>query len=170
MAHGLPLKQSCRLVGISRVYEGLLFVFQICGEVPVWFLSVLHSCHVLFLSVPPPHPTHTHTPRPFLCPLKENRNEEKKEKKRNKSIRFVTNYLYIFFRVVNVIIYYLCDFYCNFILFSSPFVLLFSRFFVCNFVCLMLELGSYKLFDLLCSWVYFALSVLWCHMNKPCVN
>ena len=44
-----------------------------------------------------------------------------------KSIRFNRNYLYVFFRVANEILYYTCDFYCNFISCSSPFVLLFSK-------------------------------------------
>ena len=61
-------------------------------------------------------------------------------------------------------------FYCNFILCSSPFVLLFSKFMSRNFLCLMLELCSYKPFGLLCSWFYSALNVLWCHANKPCLN
>ena len=45
-----------------------------------------------------------------------------------KSIRFNRNYLYVFFRVVNVIIYNLRHLYCNSISCSSPFVLLFSKF------------------------------------------
>ena len=39
---------------------------------------------------------------------------------------------------------------------------------VCNFVCLMLELCSYKPFGLLCSILY--LKVLWCPVNKPCLK
>ena len=48
--------------------------------------------------------------------------------------------------------------YCNFILCSPPFVLLFSKFMsviLCVYVRALL------------SWLYSALSVLWCHLNNP---
>ena len=32
------------------------------------------------------------------------------------------------------------------------------------------QLCSYKPFGLLCSWLYSALNVLWCHVNKLCLN
>ena len=38
---------------------------------------------------------------------------------------------------------------------------------VCNLVCLMLELYSYKPFGLLCSSLYSVLNELRCQMNKP---
>ena len=41
---------------------------------------------------------------------------------------------------------------------------------VCNSVCLMSELCSYRPFGFLCSWSYSALNVLWCHVNKPCLD
>ena len=42
--------------------------------------------------------------------------------------------------------------------------------YVCNFVCLVLELYSYQPFRLLRSWLYSALNVLWCYVNKLCLN
>ena len=42
--------------------------------------------------------------------------------------------------------------------------------YVCNFVCLMLELCSYKPFGLLCSLSYSVLNELRCQMNKPRLN
>ena len=38
------------------------------------------------------------------------------------------------------------------------------------FLCLMLGLYSYKLFGLLCSWLYSAVNALWRYMNQFCLN
>ena len=54
-------------------------------------------------------------------------------------------------------------------MFTSVRLVVFKTY-ICNSVCLMLELCSYTPFGLLCSLLYSVLSVPRCHVNKPRLN